>query len=304
MILRALIYFLIIFLPSIAIAELPETIIAKDGSKMSLVPAGKFFMGSYDDDIKDIAPFHELYIDAFYMDVYEITNEQFVRFLNDLKPPEGIKNRRWEWVVIRNDLETEERFTWWPAEIIYEDNKYVALEGFAKQPVLTVSWYAAEAYCKWAGKRLPTEAEWEKAARGGLKKKRFPWGDEIPTGGIVFGRVWTDNMAPAPTGRVGNYYPNGYGLYDVAGNVWEWVSDWFNPNYYGRSPDSNPKGPNSGELKVLRGGAWHNMPMALRVAIRNTEYPLENGDAVGFRCAKDATNIKSEEADGKNDAEN
>jgi formylglycine-generating enzyme required for sulfatase activity len=299
---KAFISFLIIFLPSIAIAGLPETIIAKDGSKMSLIPAGSFLMGSNDDDIKDIAPSHELYIDAFYMDVYEVTNEQFASFLNDSRPQEGVKFKRWDWVVIRNDLETEERFTWWPTEIIYEDGKYVAFEGFKKNPVVTASWYAAEAYCRWAEKRLPTEAEWEKAARGGLKKKRFPWGNEIPTGGVVFDKVWRDNMVPAPTGKVGNYYSNGYGLFDMAGNVWEWVSDWYDPDYYGKSPDNNPKGPKSGELKVLKGGAWHNMAMALRVAIRNAEYPLENGDAVGFRCAKDATDIKDKATGGENDA--
>jgi formylglycine-generating enzyme required for sulfatase activity len=303
---KAVIFFLTIFLPAVALAELPKTIPGKNGSsKMVLIPEGTFFMGSNDDDIKDVAPFHEPYIDAFYMDVYEATNEQFVMFLNDSMPREGVNNKRWSWVVIRNDLETENRFTWWPTEIIYEDRRYVALEGYKRHPVVTVSWYAADAYCKWVEKRLPTEAEWEKAARGGLKKKRFPWGDEIPTGGMVFDKVWRDNMVPAPTGNVGNYYPNGYGLFDMAGNVWEWVSDWFNPDYYMRSPDNNPQGPKTGELKSLRGGAWHNMAMDLRVAIRNTEYPLENGDAVGFRCAKDATNIRSETAAGKNDdAEN
>jgi len=280
--------FLIVLIPPLALAGPPETITAKDGSKMALIPEGNFVMGGEDDDLKLVAPFHEVYVDAFYMDVYEITNEQFSRFLNDVKPSEGKNNKRWNWLVIRDDLETEERFSWWPTEIIYENGKYIALEGHKNHPVLTVSWYAADEYCKWAGKRLPTEAEWERAARGGLKKKRFPWGDEIPTGGLIFDRVWNDNIQAAPTGPVGNYLPNGYGLYDMAGNVWEWVYDWFDPKYYEKSPPQNPKGPDSGDLKVLRGGAWHNHAMALRVAIRNTEDPMATSDGVGFRCAKDA----------------
>jgi sulfatase modifying factor 1 len=288
---------LLVMLPVTVLAAEPETITAKDGSKMALIPAGKFLMGADDDDIKEMAPWHEVYVDAIYMDVYEITNKQFAKFLNDVRPAEGPNGKRWNWLVIRNDLELQERYTWWPTEIVYENNKYVALEGSKDQPVITVNWYAADAYCKWAGKRLPTEAEWEKAARGGLKKKRFPWGDEIPTGGVIFDKVWRDNMVPAPTGKVGNYYPNGYGLYDMVGNVWEWVYDWFDPGYYSQSPDSNPRGPASGELKVLRGGSWHNMAMGLRVGIRNTEYPMNTGDGVGFRCVKDASAVNLEEED-------
>jgi len=276
-----------LLIPAVSLAADQQFIVTKDGAKMALIPAGTFMMGSDDDDIKETTPWHEVYLDAFYMDVYEVTNEQFVKFLNDTRPPEGIGGKRWNWLVIRNDLELQERYTWWPTEIIYENDKYVALEGNKHHPVITVSWYAADAYCKWAGKRLPTEAEWEKAARGGLAKARFPWGDEIPTGGLVFDKVWRDNMVPAPTGEVGNYYPNGYGLYDMAGNVWEWVSDWFDPTYYSTSPAEDPKGPPSGELKVLRGGAWHNFAMGLRVGVRNTEYPMSTGDGVGFRCAMD-----------------
>jgi formylglycine-generating enzyme required for sulfatase activity len=294
MLVRLAITILLFILPAAVFAEQPQTIIGKDGSKMALVPAGTFLMGGDDDDVKDVAPWHEVYLDDFYMDVYEVTNKQFAKFLNDVRPAEGIKGKRWNWLVIRNDLELEERYTWWPTEIIFENNKYVALEGNKDHPVLTVSWHAANAYCRWAGKRLPTEAEWEKAARGGLKKMRFPWGDEIPTGGVIFDKVWKDNMVPAPTGKVGNYYPNGYGLYDMAGNVWEWVSDWFDPSYYAKSPTENPQGPDSGEFKVLRGGSWHNFAMGLRAGIRNTEYPMSTGDGVGFRCAMDASGIDSE----------
>ena len=269
-------------------AALQKTATAKDGAKMVLVPAGKFVMGSNDEDIAETSPYHNVYLDAFYMDVYEVTNKLFVDFLNDTRPGEEVGGKRWNWLVTRDDTELDERFTWWPTEIIYEDDKYLALEGYEQNPVITASWYAAKEYCKWAGKRLPTEAEWEKAARGGKKKKRFPWGDPIPTGGLVFDRPWRDNQEPAPTGKVGNYFPNDYGIYDMAGNVWEWAADWFDPNYYKRSDAKNPKGPSKGELKIVRGGGWNSIPMGLRVAIRNTDFPQSTNDGIGFRCAMDA----------------
>ncbi len=284
----ALLLCLTFAVPSASAAKTQQTITARDGSKMVLVPEGKFVMGSKDDDIVEFSPEHTVYLDAFYIDVHEITNAQFATFLNAVKPDEGKNGRRWNWLVIRNDLHTDERFPWWPTEIIYEDGQYKALEGSERQPVITVSWYAANEYCKWAGKRLPTEAEWEKAARGGLKKKRFPWGDEIPTGGVVFDRTWRDNLSPAPTANVGSYLPNGYGIYDMAGNVWEWCSDWLDTKYYKKSPKRNPRGPDSGKFKVLRGGSWYNFAMALRVAVRNSDLPTSNNDGVGFRCAKDA----------------
>lgn len=259
---------------------------SNDGQKMSLIPEGKFYMGSSDDDIREMSPVHEVYLDAFYMDVTEISNDQFAEFLNDLSPEEGVGGKRWGWVVLRNDTETDERFSWWPTEIVQEGGEYLALEGHEGNPVITVNWYAADEYCKWAGKRLPTEAEWEKAARGGFKGKRFPWGDEIPTDALIFERYWRNNQDAVPTGRVGNYFPNGYGIYDMAGNVWEWVSDWYNRSYYGKSPRVNPQGPTSGEKKIIRGGGWNTSAMGLRLAIRVTDLPASTNDGVGFRCAK------------------
>lgn len=270
------------------LAKERETVIAVDGSEMLYVPAGEFLMGSGDDDLKNNTSEHKVYLDAIFMSKYEATNEQFARFLNSLKPSEEKYGERWNWLVIRNDLETDERFTWWPTEIIHENGTYKPLKGFGQYPVITVSWYAADNYCKWAGMRLPTEAEWEKAARGGLVRKKFPWGDEIPTGGIIFDRRWYSNVEPAPVGQVGNYYPNGFGVYDMAGNVWEWCSDWYSPNYYKKSPRLNPKGPKSGMERVLRGGSWYNSAQTLRVAFRNFSPPFAVDDGVGFRCVTDA----------------
>jgi formylglycine-generating enzyme required for sulfatase activity len=293
-IVKALTLLMLFMLPRTPFAEeLPKNIVGKDGAEMAIIPGGTFIMGSKEEDLKDVAPEHNVYVKSFYMDKYEVTNGQFARFLNDMRPSEEKNGQRWQWVVLRSDLDLEERATWWPTEILYEKGNYVAFEGYENLPVITVSWFAAQAYCFWAGKRLPTEAEWEKAARGGLKNKVYPWGNAIPTAEIIFGRKWRDNQIPPPSAKVGNYIPNGYGLFDMAGNVWEWCYDWYGPTYYKESPKKNPKGPSSGDMKVLRGGSWYNSSFSLRVALRNLSAPFMLNDAVGFRCAKDATQEKN-----------
>ncbi len=283
-------FFLLTFLVSISVASdnpAEKFITGKDGGKMVLVKGGKFIMGSDDEDIKELAPKHTVSVESFYMDIYEVTNEQFANFLNEVTPREGEEGVRYKWIVLRNDLENAGRAAWWPAEIIFEDGVYKPMEGYDKHPVMVVSWYAADEYCKWAKKRLPTEAEWEYAARGGLKEKTFPWGNAIPTGGVIFDRTWQSNEAPAPTAPVGSYYPNGYGLYDMAGNVWEWVNDWYTEDYYKDAPPENPKGPETSSFKVTRGGSWFNAFSALRVSLRNFAPPESLNEDVGFRCAKD-----------------
>lgn len=266
-----------------------KAIIGQDGAEMFLIPEGEFLMGSGDEDLKEDSPVHKVYLDSFYIDKFEITNELFAEFLNSIKVSEDKSGQRWNWIVLRTDIETEERNTWWPTEILYDKKTqtYYAFPGFEKYPVISVSWYAADAYCRWAGKRLPTEAEWEKAGRGDLPEKRFPWGNEIPTGGVIFEKRWLHNTVPAPTEKVGNYHPNGYGIYDMAGNVWEWCSDWYSPNYYKKSPYRNPRGHDEGTEKVLRGGSWFNTAQVLRVAFRNHSLPDSTDDAVGFRCVMD-----------------
>jgi len=180
------------------------------------------------------------------------------------------------------------------------------LKGREKHPVVHVSWDDAMAYCKWAGKRLPTEAEWEFAARGGLDGARFVWGNEFNPGGKWMANTWQGKFPEANSGEdgykntapVGSYQPNGFGLFDMAGNVWEWCSDWYLPEYYARSPKENPQGPDTsfdpdepGIMKrVTRGGSWmcaDNYCRGYRPATRMKVAPDTEFQNTGFRCVKD-----------------
>jgi iron(II)-dependent oxidoreductase len=288
--------------------EPPKEIIhEKDASVMVLIPAGDFIMGSSDEQVEryvkqfnwdynwyeDERPQHTVYLDAYYIDKYEVTNAQYKKFIDETghsvptESREAVKNILREVFqstgqldvpdsYINAVMDTCEPYIW--KNGTYPPNK-------ADHPVLLVSWDDANAYCQWAGKRLPTEAEWEKAARG-KDGRTYPWGEEIdPT------RLNYDEHAGGTT-KVGSY-PLGvspFGVYDMAGNVWEWVADWYDKDYYRYSPRKNPKGPKSGTSHVLRGGSWKFDGYDARVADRN--YHLGNPSYVynlnGFRCAKDA----------------
>jgi formylglycine-generating enzyme required for sulfatase activity len=224
----------------------------EDGAPMVLIPAGEFQMGSNDGEGNQ-KPIHTVYLDAFYIDKYEVTNAQYKKFMDatGYKAPES-----------------------------WNDSNYNA----PNQPVIGVSWDDAKAYADWAGERLPTEAEWEKAARGGLVGKRYPWGDNITHDNANYDGTGGKDIWEF-TSPVGSFAPNGYGLYDMAGNVWEWCADWYDSNYYASSPKSNPTGPNSGLSRVLRGGSWYDgNGLTLRTAYRDYNDPTTTDYGLGFRC--------------------
>ncbi|WP_328695357.1 formylglycine-generating enzyme family protein [Streptomyces sp. NBC_00342] len=163
-------------------------------------------------------------------------------------------------------------------------------------PVVHVTWHDASAYCAWAGRRLPTEAEWEYAARGGLEGGRFPWGDELLPDGAWRCNIWQGRFPYTNTGADGwlatapvrTYPPNGFGLYQTAGNVWEWCADWFDPHYYAQSPEADPHGPGDGSRRVMRGGSYlchHSYCHRYRVAARSANTPASSSGNCGFRTA-------------------
>ena len=248
---------------------------------MVLIPAGEFQMGdSFSEHGGDELPVHTVYLDAFYIDRYEVTNSQYAAFLNSYgKNTDGSGNE------LLDDAD---------CVIEQSGNTYIAKSGYEDHPVFEVSWYGANAYAEFHGKRLPTEAEWEKAARGGLVGKRYPWGNDNPDGTQCnFADVntnidWSDKSADdgySQTAPVGSFFANGYGLYDMAGNVWEWCADWYDSGYYANSPRNNPLGPGSGAARVLRGGSWNNSSGLLRVAVRyGGGSPTYTFYDVGFRC--------------------
>lgn len=222
---------------------------------MILIPAGEFVMGSEDGGF-DEKPQHRVYLDAFQINKFEVTHlyyDEFVRATGHRSPfSRYLKN----------------------------------IESFSdqNQPVVYVTWEDADAYCRWRGERLPTEAEWEKASRG-VNGNAWPWGDERQP---IFANFMGAEDQAHYTAIVGSFEhdKSPYGIYDMAGNVREWVQDWYEEQYYRHAPDRNPKGPQEGEMKTLRGGSWNDSHLSGRTSARMKMFPDYRDTTVGFRCAK------------------
>jgi len=241
--------------------ELNRVVTGRDGAPMVLVPAGEFLMGN---EAEGDAPPHRVYLDAFYIDRHEVTNARYLKFV------EATRHRAPQHVV-------DPQYDLWVGAALSP--------GVADLPVVNVDWSDADAYCRWAGRRLPTEAEWEKAARG-ADGRQYPWGDEAPSfARLNFSRRWQGAHTLQPVGS----YESGnspYGAQDMAGNVWEWVGDWYDAGSYSAGPARNPQGPSSGSSKILRGGSWTNSADTVRTTHRREEDPeMRNSDS-GFRCAR------------------
>jgi len=262
---------------------LQRSSITEHGLTFAHVLAGWFTMGSEDSDAwDDEKPEHQVYLDGYYISKYEVTNAQYCKFLNAIgvKPEDGntgyvyYNGEKICWIGDGDD---------WDEQILYDGSRFYVKGGYEDYPVIYVTWYGAKAFCEYYGWRLPTEAEWEKAARG-TDGRKYPWGNSSPNSNLA---NYDDNVGH--TTPVGSY-PQGaspYGCTDMAGNVWEWCNDWYDEDYYENSPDHNPKGPSSGSYRVLRGGGWYSGVGYIRCAYRNYSAPSRSWGDVGFRPVRD-----------------
>jgi formylglycine-generating enzyme required for sulfatase activity len=279
---------------------------------MVLIPGGMFRMGSdagegYPSDGE--GPVREVSLDPFWIDATAVTNEQFSRFVEETRYVTDAETYGWSFVfagLLPDDFPDTRGVAaapWWRevrgASWRTPEGPQSYIDDRGQHPVVHVSWNDAQAYCAWAGSRLPTEAEWECAARGGLDGRRYPWGDALTPNGRHMCNIWQGSF-PARnivddgfygTAPVASFPANGFGLYDTSGNVWEWCADWFSPVHHRTAPRTNPLGPPDGTEKVIRGGSYlchASYCNRYRVAARSSNTPDSTTGHMGFRCARDA----------------
>ncbi|WP_138420535.1 formylglycine-generating enzyme family protein [Aquibacillus sediminis] len=277
------------------------------------IPGGSFFMGTKDKEgypEDGEGPVRKVTVDPFYMDAHTVTNAEFQDFVKATDYITESERFGWSFVFYqfvsnqtkRKVKQVVRQTPWWlvvhGASWKHPEGPDSSIANKMEHPVVHVSWNDARAYCEWAGKRLPTEAEWELAARGGLEHKKFPWGDELTPNGEHHCNVWQGEFPKTNTKEDGykgtapaeSFPPNQYGLYNVVGNVWEWCSDWFAKRVRDRGGRINPKGPKSGRFRVMRGGSYlchHSYCNRYRVAARSKNTPDSASGNIGFRCVSD-----------------
>jgi formylglycine-generating enzyme required for sulfatase activity len=278
-------------LPTVSL-PLPQ---APEAKEMVPIPGGRFQMGSDLARSSAERPQHEVAVRAFLMDAHEVTVADFAHFVAETGyvTTAEHKSRAWVFVATRKEWVLIPGADW-----RHPLGPHSSTVGHERLPVVQVSWQDAAAYARWAGKRLPTEAEWEFAARGGLYDADFPWGREEQPGGAYEANYWQGWFPDQDLARDGyrtvapvkSYSPNRFGLYDMAGNVWEWCADWYAADYYQTGPTVDPTGPAQGTHRVQRGGSWlsaDNTRPELRVWTRGRETPESCHNHVGFRCVRD-----------------
>jgi formylglycine-generating enzyme required for sulfatase activity len=263
-------------IPTLAAADpvIGSTSIGTDGMTLLFVPEGDFIMGA--DATEALAecqnlrsdcrlewftnaePPHTVKMDAFWMDEHEVTNKQYAACVSTGKCAPPFQNNS------------------------YTRGDYYGNPRYDEYPVIYVTWQNAHDYCEWAGRRLPTEAEWEKAGRG-TDERLYPWGNEKPTSNLLNFALKVGDTSPIKSYSKG---VSPYGVYDMSGNVWEWVNDWYDENYYRTSPASNPPGPAEGTDRVTRSSAWIFYDFDVRVTDRYGNDPKTANNVIGFRCAR------------------
>jgi formylglycine-generating enzyme required for sulfatase activity len=291
-----------------------ERAISGSTADMIKLDGGPFLMGTESAEgfpADGEGPIRQVTLDPFYMDRYPVTNDQFAEFVR--ATGYVTESERFGWSFVFHKHIPPEAYaklvdriapgvTWWckvngalwnspegPGSDVASRGNY---------PVVHVSWNDAVAYAKWAGKRLPTEGEWEYAARGGLEQRIYPWGDELTPGGRHLCNVWqgvfpdidTAEDGYAGTAPVDAFPPNGYGFYTITGNVWEWCQDWFDPKFHIMATRTNPVGPQQGAAKVMKGGSHlchKSYCNRYRVAARTSNTPDSSTTNIGFRCVRD-----------------
>jgi formylglycine-generating enzyme required for sulfatase activity len=277
---------------------------------MVKIPGGEFVMGTNEKDgfpNDGEGPVRKVKVNSFLIDRYVVTNQEFSCFVKETGYVTEAEKYNWSFVfhlfVPKSvNMQRVPQTPWWfgveGANWHQPEGPGSSIEGRENHPVIHVSWNDANAYCEWAGKRLPTEAEWEYAARGNLHQKKYPWGDELTPEGNHQCNIWQGdfpNINTEEDGYIGtapaqSFSPNGYGLYNVSGNVWEWCSDWFARSHHKKGGRDNPKGPIDGVNKVMRGGSYlchESYCNRYRVAARTSNTPDSSTGNIGFRCVAD-----------------